>query len=36
MKPGSSTKDRIGRWKVSQKSMKRRTFCAPAAVIEPP
>ena len=36
MKPGSSTRLRIGRWNVSQNSTKRRNFCAPAASIAPP
>ena len=35
MKPGSSTRLTIGRWNVSQSSMKRRVFWEPAAVIAP-
>ncbi len=36
MNPGSSTKLTIGRWNVSQRFTKRRTFWAPSAPIEPP
>ena len=35
MNPGSSTKLTTGRWNWSQSSAKRRTFCAPSAVIAP-
>jgi hypothetical protein len=35
MKPGSSTKQATGRWKVSHRSTKRRTLRAPSAVMAP-
>ena len=35
MKPGSSTKLTIGRWKLSHISTKRRILRAPSAVMEP-
>ena len=35
MKPGSSTKETMGRWKVLHMSAKRRSFCAACAVIAP-
>ena len=35
MKPGSSTRLTIGKWKVSQNSTKRRTFWAPSASMDP-